>query len=174
MELTASCERVRLIVLDVDGVLTDGRLYYGDSGELFKAFFTTDGLGIRLAQRAGIAFAIITGRRSKIVAERASELDIEHVHQGIHDKSGALDEVLSAAGVTAEEACFIGDDIIDLPAMRRVGLSAAPSDAVAEVREYVDYVAGCAGGRGAVREVIELVLKRSGRWQQAAGIFLGS
>ena len=172
MAIEAKAAKIELVVLDVDGVLTDGRLFYGDEGELFKAFFTVDGLGIKLAQRVGIHFAIITGRKSKIVAERARELGIESVHQGIHDKAAALDEVLARFDLQPEAACFIGDDIIDWPAMRRVGMTAAPADAVPDIRERVDYVAERKGGRGAVREVIDLLLKASGRWQQATELFL--
>ena len=163
---------VRLLVLDVDGVLTDGRLYYSADGEAMKAFDVTDGLGIKMAQQAGVEFAIITGRRSEIVAERAEELGIEEVHQRILDKLGRLREVLDRKGLPWNAVGYIGDDLIDVPAMRRVGFAAAPQDARTEALEAAHWVSRRNGGRGAVRDVIEFVLKQAGKWERAAGRFL--
>lgn len=165
--------RIRLIVLDVDGVLTDGRLYYGPDGEALKAFDVRDGHGIKVGQLAGLEFAIVTGRRSGIVAARAEELGIREVHQRIFDKSAMLDEILGRVGIGLEETCFVGDDLIDVPAMRRVGLAAAPADAMPEAREVAQYVTSRAGGRGAVREVIDAVLQAGDRWRQATERWLG-
>ena len=164
--------RVRLLIADVDGVMTDGRLYYGDDGEVMKAFDVKDGLGIRLAQRAGIEIGLITGRRSRIVAERATELDLQEVHQGIHDKGRLLEELLDRREIDPQHVGFIGDDLIDMPAIRIAGFSAAPSDAVPEVVAAVDYVTGRSGGRGCLREVIDLLLQTSGAWDRVVEPFL--
>ena len=171
-EALERASRVRLLIADVDGVMTDGRLYYGDEGEVFKAFDVKDGLGIRLAQRAGIEVGVITGRRSRIVAERAGELDLQEVHQRIHDKAACLNEILDRRGIDAQSVGFIGDDLIDLPAMRIAGFSAAPPDAVPEVVTDVDYVTRRSGGRGCLREVIDLILQTSGKWDSVVAPFL--
>jgi len=166
--------RIRLIVLDGDGVLTDGRLIMSSDGTEARAFDVTDGFGIRLGRRAGLLFGIVSGRRSDVMARRAAELQIDELHQGIMDKAGCLREILTRRGLSPEEACFVGDDLIDLPPMRRVGLAAAPSGARDEVREIAHFVTDRAGGRGAVRDVVELVLRASGRWDSAVEEFLPS
>lgn len=164
-ELTRRAAAVRLFVLDVDGVLTDGRLFIdGDGGET-KAFDVRDGLAIGLAQRAGLRFAILSGRRAEAVTRRAAELGIEEVHQKIADKGACFEGILERNGVTADQVCFVGDDLIDLPVMRRVGLAAAPADAVREVLAVAHFVSSRPGGRGAVRETVELVLRSGGHWQ---------
>jgi 3-deoxy-D-manno-octulosonate 8-phosphate phosphatase (KDO 8-P phosphatase) len=171
-ELRERGARVRLVLLDVDGVLTDGCIHVTSDGGDGRCFHSRDGLGIRLGQQAGLTFGIISGRSSEVVSRRAAELDITEVHQGIGDKVGCLDAVLEQLGVAADAVCFVGDDLVDVPVMRRVGLAAAPSDAAYEAREVADYVAASAGGRGAVREVVELLLRASGKWSGVTQRFL--
>jgi len=165
-ELIKRAERVRLVLLDVDGVLTDGRIHVGADGADARAFFARDGLGVRLGQAGGLSFGIISGRRSEAVVLRASELEITEVHLGIRDKVACLDAILGRFGLAPSAVCYVGDDLVDLPVMRRVGLSAAPSDAAPEVLEAADFVASAAGGRGAVREVVDLLLCASRKWDK--------
>ncbi len=164
--------RIKLVLLDVDGVLTDGRLYMGSNDYEGRSFYVRDGLGIRLGQRGGLLFGIISGRESRVVAERAEELYITEVHQGISDKGDCLDQILERTNVPAEATCFMGDDLVDVPAMRRVGLAAAPRDAAPEVIEAAHLVTRCDGGRGAVREVVDLVLQATGKWDQLMSRYL--
>ena len=154
----ARLQRIRLLLLDVDGVLTDGGVYYSNSGEELKKFNIQDGYGIVTLQRAGVAVGIITGRVSKIVERRAAELGIAEVHQNLDDKGKAYDDICRKLGVSDPEVAYIGDDEPDLPVLRRVGFSAAPKDAVPAVTKAVDYVCRRTGGHGAVREVIDLIL----------------
>ncbi len=163
--LIRRCSRIELLVLDVDGVLTDGRIVYSDSGEELKAFHVRDGSGLKLWTSLGKHAGIITGRRSPIVERRARELDIAHVIQGANDKKAALVKMLGDVGVAAEKTCAIGDDIVDLPMLRACGLAIAVADACAEAKEDAHYVTTAPGGRGAVREAIELILRAQGRWQ---------
>jgi 3-deoxy-D-manno-octulosonate 8-phosphate phosphatase (KDO 8-P phosphatase) len=162
---------IRLVLLDVDGVLTDGRLFMGASGDEIRAFHVRDGLGIRLGQRGGLLFGLISGRESKIIADRAEELYITEVHQRVFDKSEKLNEILRRLDLSADQVCYIGDDLVDLPVLRRVGLSAAPADAVPEILKAVHYVATCRGGLGAVREVVDLLLRAKGAWEKVTARF---
>ncbi|MDH3284845.1 MAG: HAD hydrolase family protein [Acidobacteriota bacterium] len=150
--------RIRLLMLDVDGVLTDGGLYYLEEGGFAVRFDIKDGLGLARAVREGILVALVSGRDTPQARRRAEELGILEIHLGARDKVAVLEDILSRTGLGAEEACFVGDDLIDLPAMRRVGLPVAVADAVEEVREVAVHVTVRAGGRGAVREVVELLL----------------
>jgi 3-deoxy-D-manno-octulosonate 8-phosphate phosphatase (KDO 8-P phosphatase) len=150
--------RLRLLLLDVDGVLTDGSLYLSDRGEALKRFHIHDGFGIVALQRAGVNVGIITGRSSTIVQRRAEELGITEVYQNIEQKLDAYEAIKKKFGVSDREVAFIGDDEPDLPVLERVGFSAAPSDAVARVKASVDYVCARSGGSGAVREVIDMIL----------------
>ena len=149
---------IRMLVLDVDGVLTDGRLYFDNSGNEMKAFNTRDGLGMRALQRSGIELAIITGRKSEIVAQRMAQLDIRHVYQGRVDKLDAFTHLLEATGFDAEQVCYAGDDWIDLPVLQRVGLSVTVADADEYVKEHVHWITQRNGGEGAVREICNLIL----------------
>ncbi len=158
--------KIRWIILDVDGVMTDGSVIYDGHGVETKNFNVRDGHGIKLAQRAGLSFAIITGRSSQVVKQRAEELGIEELCQGAIRKGEAYDEMINRIGWKDEEVAFIGDDLIDLPVLRRVGLSAVVADADPETREQVDLVLSLAGGRGAVREFIEIVLKAQDKWKE--------
>jgi len=170
-EAKERAKRVRLIILDVDGVLTDGGIYIGPEGELFKAFHARDGLGITVARKAGLKTAIITGRTSPQVAFRAKELHFDSVYQGCLDKRAAYRELKTQYGLTDDEVAYVGDDLIDLPVMLQCGFPAAVADASAEVRAAAAYVATKNGGHGAVRDVIEYILKAQGRWQDVIASF---
>ena len=163
--LRARCEAIELIVLDVDGVLTAGGITYGGSDGEEKTFHVRDGSAIRLWQRAGKRIGLLTGRNSPAVARRARELDLDPVRQGVSKKARAFLEVLEAANLRAENACCIGDDLPDLAMMRLCGLSVAVADACAEVRVESHLVTRLPGGCGVVREVVEIILRAQGRWQ---------
>lgn len=158
---------VKLLVLDVDGVMTDGSIIYTDEGVEIKAFNVRDGHGIKMLKRAGIDTAIITARSSKVVAHRAANLGIELVIQGAIDKAAAFDDLLAKTKLHPNQTAYAGDDVIDLPVMRRAGFSVAVADAVKEVRLSAHYVTTAPGGRGAVREMAELILKAQGKWEEA-------
>jgi 3-deoxy-D-manno-octulosonate 8-phosphate phosphatase (KDO 8-P phosphatase) len=150
--------RIRLLVLDVDGVLTDGRLYLSPTGEELKVFHVRDGSGLVAVQRAGITVAIISGRDSAAVSRRAAELGIRHVRQGVVDKGAELDRLLSELGVEPGETACVGDDTPDLPMLRRVGLAVGVADAHPALLEAAHWITRAPGGRGAVREVCDLLL----------------
>jgi 3-deoxy-D-manno-octulosonate 8-phosphate phosphatase (KDO 8-P phosphatase) len=160
--------KIRLLLLDVDGVMTDGRIVYDNHGVETKAFDVKDGHGLKLLRRAGIRIGIITGRQSEVVRFRALELGIEILYQGAKDKLVPYREVLETLGLSDEEVAYVGDDIVDLPILRRVGFAATVADAADEVKPLVHYVTARPGGRGAVREVCDLILKRTGAWQGVA------
>jgi 3-deoxy-D-manno-octulosonate 8-phosphate phosphatase (KDO 8-P phosphatase) len=149
---------VRLIAFDVDGVFTDGRFYLSDDGIESKAFNTQDGFGIRQLIRAGIAVAVISGRKSAAVEQRMTELGVPHVVQGCGDKVAALDSITEELDITAHECAYVGDDIPDLPLLSHVGVSFAVANAVEQLRSKCDYTTSASGGFGAVREICELVL----------------
>jgi 3-deoxy-D-manno-octulosonate 8-phosphate phosphatase (KDO 8-P phosphatase) len=155
---------IRMLILDVDGVMTAGNIIMDHSGEEWKAFNVRDGHGIKMLQRAGIRLAILTGRTSGVVASRARELGIEYVVQGSLKKSEGLDALLGEAGLSAADCAYMGDDIVDLPPMRRCRLSFAPRDAHAAVLKAVDWVSDCDAGRGAVRQVIEGLILANDAW----------
>ena len=156
--------RIKLLLMDCDGVLTDGRLWLLENGDEQKSFNTHDGLGLHLLHRAGLKSGIISGRKSSGVERRARELSIEFVRQGDPDKMEAFKDVLRLAGVDESEVAFIGDDLPDIPLMQRCELSVAVADAAAEARSVAHFMTQAEGGRGAVREVVELILKAQGRW----------
>ena len=158
--------RIKLLLMDCDGVLTDGRIWLFDNGEEQKGFHTRDGLGLELWHRAGLRSGIISGRKSSAVERRAQGLGMSFVRQGVTEKVQAFREILDQAGVTSEEVAFIGDDLNDIPLMTRSGLGVAVADAAPEAREHAHYVTSVVGGYGAVREVVELILKAQGRWDQ--------
>jgi YrbI family 3-deoxy-D-manno-octulosonate 8-phosphate phosphatase len=165
MTLAQRCQPIELILSDVDGVLTDGSIVYDNQGIETKRFFVRDGLGIRLWQRAGGKFGLVTARSSHIVKVRAAELGIEIVRQGSEQKRTITDQIAAELGLPPQKVCYIGDDLPDLAAMQHVGLAVAVADACAEVREAAHYVTTSSGGRGAVRETIELILKVQRRWE---------
>lgn len=164
--------RVRLMIFDVDGVLTDGRLWYGPEGEALKAFHTLDGHGIKMLAQSGVAPAILSGRRSQAVAQRAAELGIGHVLQGIEDKRSAYAALLAQLGVRAEETGYVGDDVVDLPVLLRCGFACAPREAPQAVRQRVHYVCESPAGAGAVREICELLMRAQGSLEAALARYL--
>lgn len=160
-------KKIRLLLLDVDGVMTDGRIIFDANGVETKFFNVKDGHGIKMIQRAGIEVGIISGRSSQVVANRAAELGIVRVCQGALDKLAPYSDILAATGFDDSQVAFMGDDIIDVPVMRRVGFAAAPADAVVDIFPYAHFVAKNRGGWGAVREVCDLILKGQGNWDSA-------
>ncbi len=153
---------VELVAFDVDGVFTDGRLYFSDAGSETKAFHTQDGYGVRRLLEAGIGVAVISGRSSSAVERRMQELGVDHVIQGCRDKVAALDTLCDSLGLTPRQCMYAGDDVPDLPLLRHVGTSVAVANAVDAVRAECDYETSAAGGFGAVREICELVLAAKG------------
>lgn len=164
MKLDERCQPIELILSDVDGVLTDGSVVFNNQGVEIKQFHIRDGSGIKLWQRAGCRFGVITGRSSHIVEIRCAELGIEIVRQGMEEKLGIARDIIAELGLRAEQVCYIGDDLPDLPVLRHVGLAIAVADACPEVRQAAHYVTTAPGGRGAVREAIEWILKSQRRW----------
>lgn len=162
--IRAKAEWVELLVLDVDGVLTDGSLWYSDRGEELKRFHVRDGLGLKLWQKAGGRAAILSGRRSEAVARRAAELGLHPVIQGSDDKAAGFARLLAETGTTADRVCGVGDDLPDLPFLSQCGLAVAVGDAAPEVQAAADHVTAAPGGRGAVREAVEWLLKARGQW----------
>lgn len=151
-------DRIKMLVMDVDGTMTDGKIYMGDAGEVFKAFSIKDGMGIRLLRKAGVIPVILTGRYSKIVENRAEELGIDELYQGIHQKAEVLRQLADKYSLEYKNIAYIGDDINDLPAMEVAGLTFAPKDAAKTVLERVDIILEAMGGAGAVREAVEIIL----------------
>jgi 3-deoxy-D-manno-octulosonate 8-phosphate phosphatase (KDO 8-P phosphatase) len=164
--------QVRLMIFDVDGILTDGSLHFGPEGEMMKTFNVLDGQGIKLLQNAGIATAIISARQSAIVSKRASDLGITHVMQGIHDKKSAFLTLTRELNIPHQACGFIGDDVIDLPILLRVGFSASVPNGHEEVRSRVSYVTKASGGRGAVREISDFILRAQNKYDLALQVFL--
>jgi len=155
--------RIRMLALDVDGVLTDGSLYFDNHGNEMKAFNTRDGLGMRALQRQGAVLALITGRKSEIVTRRAANLEIKHIYQGRDDKLDAFNELLADTGIDEQQVCYAGDDWLDIPVLDRVGLSVTVADADEVVKSRVHWVTTRKGGRGAVREICDLILAARGQ-----------
>jgi 3-deoxy-D-manno-octulosonate 8-phosphate phosphatase (KDO 8-P phosphatase) len=171
-EAIARARRVRLMVFDVDGVLTDGSLHFGVDGELVKTFNVLDGHGIKLLQQSGVITAIISARQSPLVARRAADLGIGHVQQGVHDKLSGYRALLQECGVAAEDSGFIGDDVIDLPVLTRVGFAASVPNGHPEVRSRVHYVTTARGGQGAVRELCDFILRAQNNYEAALAPYL--
>ncbi len=161
-DIKQRASKVKLIAFDVDGILSDGRLILGNKGEEFKAFYTQDGQGLVMMLKAGFELAIITGRSSNIVEQRMKELGIKHVYQGIGDKLAVLEIILEETGFTADQAAYMGDDLPDLPVIKRVGLGITVADAHEFVQQHADLRTQRNGGRGAVREVCDLILDAQG------------
>ncbi|WKE66052.1 3-deoxy-manno-octulosonate-8-phosphatase KdsC [Gallaecimonas kandeliae] len=165
-------QQVRLLVCDVDGVFSDGRIYLGNDGEELKAFHTRDGFGVKALRAAGIEVAVITGRQSRIVADRFQALGVPHVYQGQHDKACAFGELLDSLKLHGNQVAYIGDDIPDLGLIEAAGLGLAVADAHPLVRQAADYVTSLPGGFGAVREVCDLLLESQGHSLRPAGASL--
>ncbi|WP_031433945.1 3-deoxy-manno-octulosonate-8-phosphatase KdsC [Methylomarinum vadi] len=158
-QILAKAKQVKLLILDVDGVLTDGRLFFDDQGREYKCFHARDGHGIKLLRQSGVEVAVISGRKSNSVALRMKNLGIEHVYQGHEDKIAAFHEVLAKTGVSAGQAAHVGDDLLDLPIMIRVGFAVAVNDANFAVKQHADWCTETNGGLGAVREVCDLIMQ---------------
>ncbi len=173
-EIVERAKKITLLILDVDGVLTDGKIYYGNYGDELQAFDVQDGMGMGLWHRAGLQSVIISGRRTKMLKRRAKEMRVTKVFQSVVDKEKIYLEILQNMGKSDEEVCFIGDDLNDIPLFRKAGLAVAVPNAVAEVRGSAHYVTQHAGGNGAVREAVDLLLKANGRWEKATHDFLRS
>ena len=156
---------IKLVLLDVDGTLTDGGIYRGTNGEELKRFNVKDGYAIVNAQKLGIEFGIITGRKSELVEIRSNELKIKYLYQGISEKTVILEEIMQKTGLKKEEIAYMGDDLNDILIMKQSGLTGAPKDAADEVIQIVDFVSGKNGGSGAVREFVEYILKKDGKWE---------
>jgi 3-deoxy-D-manno-octulosonate 8-phosphate phosphatase (KDO 8-P phosphatase) len=171
-ETRIRARRIKLMAFDVDGVLSEGSLFYTDAGVEMKAFNSLDGLGLRMLQRAGITVAVITGRKSRCVELRMQNLGIEILYQGVENKLETLHELLAAQGISADEAGYMGDDIVDLKIMAACGFSAAPSDCHAMVKAYARMLSSKCGGRGAVREVCEFILDAQGQLDAALAPYL--
>ena len=172
MDINQRCQRIELILSDVDGVLTDGRIVVDNAGVETKRFHIRDGMGIRLWQKAGYRFGLVTARSSHIVHLRASELGVEIVRQGVEDKREAVREIATALGLALEQVSYLGDDLPDLPAVAAVGLGVAVADACEELRRAACYVTQMPGGAGAVRETIELILRAQHRWDDVVQSYL--
>ncbi len=172
-ELMLRASRIELIALDNDGVLTDGKVYINDEGLESKAFFIRDGAAINLARRAGIKFAVITGLKTPVIEKRAQQLHIEEIHKGFLDKAEVMKDILKRHNLRPEQAAYMGDDLFDLPVLRMVGFSSAPADAASDVKREVNFVSAYDGGQGAVREMIEFILKAKGQWEALLKEFMG-
>lgn len=165
-------KKIKVIVFDVDGVMTDGGLMIGDDGQEYKSFHSLDGLGMKLLKATGVEMAIITGRTSKVVTKRAETTGIIHFYQGVEDKLEAFEDLLKKMNISPEECAFMGDDVVDLPPMRRAGLAITVPTATPLVKQYAHYTTQAQAGRGAVREVCELLMKAQGTFDGQMAQFL--
>lgn len=166
-DILERARRIKLLILDCDGVLTDGRIILLPDGDETKAFDVKDGHAMVMAQRAGLRIAIISGRKSAVVRRRAEELGVAHLYEMAWVKAESYEKVLAEEALSDEAVCYVGDDVVDIPLLRRAGLAAAVADATAETKQHSHLVTECAGGRGAVREVIELIMKSQDKWDEA-------
>jgi len=167
-DMAAKLKAIRWLVLDVDGVMTDGRIVLGNNGEEMKHFDVRDGHILKMIQRHGIQIMLLTGRTSQLVVHRARELNITEVHQHVLNKLEYFTDFMKQRGLTFAEIAFVGDDIVDIPLLRQVGFSATVKDAAEEVFPLVDYVSPYEGGRGAVRDICKLIMKAQGSWEEMA------
>lgn len=171
-DILQKASQIKLVVFDVDGVLTDGSLFVGDDGQEYKAFFSKDGLGIKMLKRTGVDVGIITARTSEVVIHRMKNLEIQHVYQGCMDKLPALLEMTKKLGISLEQTAYVGDDIVDLPAMSRVGLAIAVQDAHPVARQHAHWQTPSNGGRGAARDVCDLIMEAQGTLEQQIRFYL--
>ena len=172
--LTASLQKIKLLALDVDGVLTDGSIYISPAGEVFKGFNAKDGMGISCALRSGLQIAVITGRQSPIVERRCEELGITLLQQGVKDKRLALQQMAQELGLVREEIAYMGDDLNDIPAFKASGLNLVPADAAMEVLAVANIITKASGGRGAVREAITMILAAQDKWNVIVNSYLNA
>ena len=171
-QVITKAKKVKLLILDVDGVLTDGKLLFDGQGREYKSFHARDGHGIKLLRQTGVEVAVISGRKSNSVALRMKDLGIEYVYQGQEDKIMAFNEIIRSLSIQAEAAAHVGDDLLDLPIMRRVGLSIAVNDANFAVKEYADWCTSLSGGQGAVREVCDFIMQAQGNLEAVINSYL--
>jgi len=171
-DILARAAQIKLLIFDVDGVLTDGRLIFGDDGQEYKAFHSRDGHGMKMLQNSGVAVGIITGRTSKVVEHRMANLGIKHVYQGKLEKLPAFEELIAKLGLGAEQVAYMGDDVVDLPIMLRVGLAVATNDAHALVSKHAHWQAPHNGGQGAARDLCELIMEAQGTLDAAMQHYL--
>ncbi len=164
--------KVRLVLMDADGVLTDGRIIVFADGNEARAFHARDGLAVRIGQAGGLEFGVVSGRRSQTVEARAKELDFVEIHQSIASKGACVLDIARRRGLDVEAICFIGDDIVDIPAFRRCGFGVAPADADPSVFAHVHHVGASDGGRGIVREIVDIILHAQGSWDAATAAYL--
>jgi 3-deoxy-D-manno-octulosonate 8-phosphate phosphatase (KDO 8-P phosphatase) len=164
--------KVRLVLMDADGVLTDGRIIVLADGNEARAYHARDGLAVRIGQSGGLAFGVVSGRSSNAVASRAKELDFVEIHQHVAAKGACVEEIAHRRGLRLDELCFVGDDIVDVPAFRRCGFAVAPADADPQVFAHVHHVGASEGGRGIVREVVDLILHAHGSWEAATAAYM--
>ena len=171
-QVITKAKKIKLLILDVDGVLTDGKLLFDGQGREYKSFHARDGHGIKLLRQTGVEVAVISGRKSNSVTLRMKDLGIEYVYQGQEDKVMAFNEIIRSLSIQAEEAAHVGDDLLDLPIMRRVGLSIAVNDANFAVKEYADWCTSLSGGQGAVREVCDFIMQAQGNLEAVINSYL--
>ena len=165
-------KKLKLLILDVDGVLTDGKLFFDNAGNEYKSFHARDGHGIKLLRQTGVEVAVISGRKSNSVALRMQSLGIAHVYQGHEDKRAAFDELIEKIGITPEQAAHVGDDLLDLPIMMRVGLAIAVDDANFAVKQRAHWCTSLPGGHGAVREVCDFIMQAQGHFDEVVNAYL--
>ena len=170
--VTERARKVRLVLMDADGVLTDGRIIVLADGNEARAYHARDGLAVRIGQSGGLGFGVVSGRGSSAVEARAIELDFVEIHQRVAAKGPCVEEIARRRGLRLDEICFVGDDIVDVPAFRRCGLAVAPSDADPSVFGHVHLVGASRGGHGIVREVVDLILRARGSWDVATAAYL--
>ena len=171
-KIIKKAKKIKMVILDVDGVLTDGKIIYDSKGNEMKFFNVLDGLGLVLLRRAGIKTAIITAKASGVVRRRSKDMQICRVFQNSSDKRGAYQKIIKEFKLSDNEVCFMGDELIDLPVLKKAGFSIAVANAVPEVKKIVDYVTKKCGGEGAVREVVELILKSQKKWDKIVASYL--
>jgi 3-deoxy-D-manno-octulosonate 8-phosphate phosphatase (KDO 8-P phosphatase) len=171
-DIATKAQAIKLVIFDVDGVLTDGNLFLGDDGQEYKAFNSRDGHGMKMLQATGVVIGIITGRTSEVVRIRMHSLGVKHVYQGKHEKLPAFLELRDKLGLTDDQVAYVGDDVVDLPIMRRVGLAIAVNDAHPLVKQHAHWLTPHAGGRGAGRDVCEMIMEAQGSLKQMLDVYL--
>ena len=171
-DIAQKAQKIKLLILDVDGVLTNNMLIYSEDGQEHKAFHTRDGHGMVLLQKSQVDIGIITGRKSQLVSNRMKDLKVKHVYQGVPDKLPTFLKLVDELNLSLDEIAYIGDDILDLPILTRIGLAITPADGDDEVKSRVDYISPFKGGQGCVREICEIIMRSQGSWQQHMDFFL--
>lgn len=171
-DIINKAQKIKLLILDVDGVMTDNRLFYNDDGVETKTFYTRDGHGMVMLQKSAVEIGIITGRKSQLVTNRMRDLKVKHVYQGVPDKLPTFLKLVEELDIQLDEIAYVGDDILDLPILMRIGLAVTPADGDDEVKARVDYISKYEGGRGCVREVCEIIMRAQGSWQKQMDFYL--